>query len=182
MGDYNASLKKGLISENIIENFIAKSSKYQSVKYISIDKMGNQCWQQIDTVYGKLRHPDFKINSRLTKELVLLIEVKSFREEYQNINGYVSGMNKNWKTYLSIEKDKFDDYLKVQSHYEVPCKIVFVVGGEDNEERRFYWDTLDNLKKSVDFLDRPYGPRTTLCYIWDIYNILNWSLDNLLDE
>lgn len=175
---YAKRLAFGEIRENIIEEFINNSSKYKGTKYISYDKDGNVTWQQIDTRYGKKRHPDFLVDNRKTKEVAILIEVKSLAEEYYNTSDNISIFEKEGEPFLTAEKSKIDDYIYVQSHYEVPCKIVFVVG-RDNEQKRFYWETLDYLINNVDYEGKPYGDGSPVCYIWR-ENSLRWGLDGLL--
>lgn len=175
---YSKRLAFGEIREDIIEDFINTFSKYKGVKYISYDKDGNITWQQIETRYGNKRHPDFLVNNKKTKELAILIEVKSLTDEYYNLSDNIEILENESEPFLTAEKAKIDDYEYVQSHYEIPCKIVFVIG-RDNEEKRFYWETLDYLTQNISYEGRPYGKDSPVCYMWRA-NSLHWGLDGLL--
>jgi hypothetical protein len=176
---YQEDLEKGTLAENIIEEIINSDDGFYGIKYVSRDEEGNVIWQNVETRYGKVRHPDFKVYDTSTDEFVLLVEVKSLTEEYKNRFGLVKRLPRNESDlYVVAEKVKIDDYVSVQSHYETECKIVFVVGSED-EEKRFYWQTLDDLRESVVAEDKPYGSSSPLCYIW-IISDLNNNLSGLL--
>jgi hypothetical protein len=170
---YSDDLEKGILAENIIEEMINDERGFYCIKYVSYDENGNVTWQNVDTRYGKIRHPDFNVYSSESNEFVLLVEVKSLAKEYKNKFGYIEDLEKNDKdSFLVAEKVKIDDYVLVQSHYETECKVVFVIGGDD-EEKRFYWDTLDNLRNNYIAVGRPYGKNSPLCYLWSISDV--WS-------
>lgn len=175
---YTEKLKFGEIREQIIEDFLRKRKDKIVEKYISYDDNGNVTWQSIHTKYGKLRHPDFKVYDALG-ELFVLIEVKSLEYEYSNKRGLVKNIPKNSdEVYLTIEKSKFDDYVLVQSYYECECRIIFVVG-TDSQDKKFYWETLDNMKNCIISECRPYGEQDSLCYLWSIFD-LNWGLKDII--
>lgn len=170
---YQKNFDKGCLAEDIIEEIINFERDFYGIKYISHDDAGNIVWQNIDTRYGKIRHPDFKVYDKSNDEFVLLVEVKSLTKEYSNEYGNIDELPKsNKEIYLTVEKVKFDDYVLVQSHYETECKIVFVIGN-DSEEKRFYWDTLDNLRRKIIAEGRPYGKKSPSCYLWDVSDV--WS-------
>jgi len=172
------SLKQGKSREDIIEKFINEQTNYV-IKYVSYDNSKNETWQNIETRYGIVRHPDFKVYDLFTDKFVLLIEVKSLSAEYSNEYGFIKNVSRdNNQLYVSAEKSKIEDYFIIQSHYEVECRVVFVVG-KDDEEKRFYWQSLDLLGKCIIAEDKIYGKRGGVCYVWKIED-LNKGLKNLV--
>ncbi len=160
MSDYRSEeylncLEKGSDVEDDIQLFLDSMSEYDGIKYVSYDDDGNVTWQQIDTRFGKKRHPDFLVNNKKRGELVLLLEVKFLDQKYSNKYGIVENLPKD-RFYVTAEKAKIDDYLVVQAHYEVECRVVFVIG-KKGKNRDYFWENLDNLMGSIAYEGKPYG-------------------------
>lgn len=75
-------------------------------------------------------------------QIVIRVEVKSFRDFPRDLN-----IGKN-EDLFHIKEWQIKEYLKLQKIEEIPCRIIFVLGS-DNQEQEFYWATLDNLINKI---------------------------------
>jgi len=97
-------------------------------------------WDYIYIKDKKITCPDIEMyRNQDMNELVMRVEVKSFYDYVKD-----SGI-KTEENVLGIRELLIKDYLKVEKHEEIKCRVVFVLGDRYSGAREFYWETLDNL-------------------------------------
>lgn len=115
-------------------------------------------------------HPDFTVgikeNGIFFKKL--LVEVKSFTQFYQN-----RGLANPWEfpqneIFATVEAFKFHDYQFVADYLDMETRIIFV---SEQSPGVWYWDKLDNLKKTAKYAEGIYGKREKQFYLWNIENL-----------
>ena len=137
------------------KNNLNSSNGYKAFRYTMKDKNGKEIAQTIKTKYGIVRCPDIFIICLDWDMLVLRVEIKRTRKLFNN-------------SFVRVEIDSFEDYLKVQSSEEVEGRIVFIV----DSENKIYWQNLDKLdsKKKVERISFGDGTEKDF-YIWNIKDL-----------